>query len=244
MGGGDAAPARDNDLFAKVPRFATDAVRAAFKAEVAALTALTVAAGRGLVPHVVGVGQRVHAGETLRVGVWPLLVLRPCGKPLAAWVSARVAAASAIGGAAGAARARRACADAVVVRLLDALDAAHAAGWVHCDVRPPNIVIVGDEAVLVDWGLAVRRGGRACGRSVPAFAASGVFLQHTYAARPSQDVIGALLTWVAIAHGTGCAPPWAAAGSAFADDQRRRARRRAQPRRRCCQRARSREARS
>ena len=74
--------------------------------------------------------------------------------------------------------------------------------------------------MLVDWGLAVRAGAEARRRGVPAFAAARAFTQTSYAARPAQDALGALLTWVAVAHGAACAAPWAAAaGKAFADDE-------------------------
>ena len=47
---------------------------------------------------------------------------------------------------------------AIVLRDVSAaLIAAHEAGIYHCDVRPENIVIDGDHAVLIDWGLATKK---------------------------------------------------------------------------------------
>lgn len=218
-----AAAAGSTGLFAKVPRFVTSAVRAAFDAEATSLFELRAAADSGLVPTLVGVGERSRAADKYmadRVGAWPLLVLQPCGMPLAEWVGSRAATAAVGGGLVGAARERRACADAVAVRLLDALTAVHDAGWIHCDVRPHNIVVVGDAAggaMLVDFGCAARRSDASAGRGVPAFAARGVFLQDSYAARPAQDAVGALLTWVAVAYGAGCAAPWLEGVDAFTD---------------------------
>jgi hypothetical protein len=194
----------------KVARCLTEEIAADFAAEERALTALRSAAGEGLVPELLGAGVRTPAARAGAHGggAWPLLVLRPRGVQLAAWVAARAAAAPPRGRAA----ARRAAASAVVVRVLGALEAAAAAGIVHCDVRPANIVVVGDAATLVDWGCSCACGAEARGRGVAAFADARVFGAATthFAARSAQDVAGALLTWAAVACDAGCDAPWLA----------------------------------
>jgi hypothetical protein len=201
----------DATAVVKVARCQTTEAIMGFAAEERALGFLRHAASAGLVPKLLGVGSRTpdaRAGAHGGGGAWPLLVMRPRGTPLAEWVAARVAAAPRR----GARAARRAAASAVVGRVLDALAAAADVGVVHCDVRPANIVVVGDAAVLVDWGCSVARGDEAVGRGVAAYADARVFAAATtsFAARPAQDVAGALYTWLAIACDAGCDAPWLA----------------------------------
>ena len=176
------------------------------------------ASNGGLVPTLVGYGNRDGLVPTLidhSGPVWPLLLLRPRGQSVAEWVAARVAAtvraAPAADAAAAASNERRVCARTATLRILDALAAAHAVGFIHCDVRPSNVVIVKDKAMLVDWGSSRKRGEDSHGVGVTAFADSRVFEQKTYNARPTQDIFGALYTWLAIAFDIECAAPWHAA---------------------------------
>ena len=117
-----------------------------------------------------------------------MLVLRPRGVPLPNWIAARVDAAEAAAAAAGgdaasaAAATRLACATPAMLRVLYALDVVHAAGWVHCDVRPSNVVVVenaaGARALLIDWGSASRTGERGIEkRWATPFSHAGVFDQ-------------------------------------------------------------------
>ena len=48
---------------------------------------------------------------------------------------------------------------ALLARVADGLGAIHKARLVHADIKPSNVVVVGDEPIIVDLGLAWTRGG-------------------------------------------------------------------------------------
>jgi len=214
----------------KVPRAATAHVRAAYAAERSVLKHLASSGGAaGLLPLCIGSGVRSDAHVQ-----WPLLVLRPAGTPLALWMQASgqqwmlatgqqaqeqgLLVGGGGGGSASAAApppttalplsSRMRIASAVAVRIVLALHAAHSKGIIHCDVRPANIVMVAGLAVLVDWGSATGTGSESRCHGVLAFSDRRVFEQSTYKARPAQDAMGLLYSWLAIAFGEGCCSPW------------------------------------
>src|SRR5205807_447287 len=48
----------------------------------------------------------------------------------------------------------------IALQLCDGLDAAHAAGVLHRDLKPGNIFLTCDRAVIIDFGLAAAAPGR------------------------------------------------------------------------------------
>jgi hypothetical protein len=146
---------------------------------------------------VVGVPWGAELGTALKTGwagsaKWPVLRLAgPVGVGLVSAV-----------GSCRTPRARVDLANTVVGAVLRTLRGAHAAGIMHCDVRPANIVLKDGAVYLVDWGLSRKERDNARSQGVAAYAAPGVFTnKSTYTARPAMDVCGALCTWIAIVHG-------------------------------------------
>jgi hypothetical protein len=195
----------------KIARGATEKLGNFFAAEAGALRTL---AGTPGVPRLLFTGNR-HRGDpgSARVkafpAAWPLLLMSPVGAPLDVELAARLRAALAAGGP-PAASVRRAFADEVLAGVHVALRAAHAAGVVHCDVRPTNCVVAGGAPLLLDWGLCRAAGADAawCGDAL--FTLDAVFRQQSYAACAWQDLAAAALLWVAVAYGAGdtCSAPW------------------------------------
>jgi hypothetical protein len=199
----------------KLARGATQRLVCAFEAEETALRTLAGAPG---VPRLLRAGRRsgwpcssMGAAADAR---WPLLLLSPLGAPLETELAARLEAACAAG--AQAADAQRAFADEVLAGVHGALRAAHAAGLVHCDVRPSNCVVAAGAPLLVDWGLARATGAEARGCGDALFALEAVHMQGSFLARPWQDLASAALLWLAVAYGVGggCAAPWRTGSSA------------------------------
>jgi hypothetical protein len=210
-------------LVLKLPRCASEAVARAMAAEANALRALADAgAPEAAVPRLVAEGVRVlgsrPAGAHAATLPWPALLLSPAGTPLSTTLTAALAAAVT-----GPSRrdARRRLADVVVVGILRALHATHAAGLVHCDVRPSNVIILpastaGTEAVamLVDYGLC-----RAAREAWPrlgdrSFAAARTCDQSRCPSAAGLDLFSAALTWLALARGGGgsASAPWGSRG--------------------------------
>jgi hypothetical protein len=225
-------------LVLKLPRACTLSTRKALLQERAVLQRLRSAGEAGLVPLCVAQGVRASALQQhhhQQSAPWPLLLLRPVGVPLVQWMAEQVEAAQAAetaekdeaggafssssssssgdGSAAGGAcdegsLLRQLCATRVALRVAQALRAAHALRIVHCDVRPSNIVVVGEKAVLVDWGLARAVGEGAAAVGVTAFCEDRVWIGGGYTACPAQDALALLYTWLALASDCAGAAPW------------------------------------
>ncbi|MBC6457245.1 protein kinase domain-containing protein [Actinomadura sp. HBU206391] len=88
-------------------------------------------------------------------------------------------------------------------QVLEGLEAAHADGFVHLDVKPANVVLDGDAARIIDWGLSVRWRNTDPGREpmtggTPFFASPEQIAQKPGWCTPLADLYGAgaLLYWL------------------------------------------------
>ena len=214
----------------KVARAATSRVNEWFDKEQANLEKLR-ATQLGAVPLLLGVGSRelpARASVLSRnrlTAPWRLLFLSPAGMPLSAALEAHLQRAAAARDAAAPVelrRARRAFGDVVAAGVLRGLCAAHAAGIIHCDVRPGNVVFVdeprpGGAALLVDYGLSRKPRSPASGVGVRAYAADCVFLQSSCTARVGLDLVAAAYTWLSVVYGdAACRAPWVVCGETAA----------------------------
>ena len=100
----------------------------------------------------------------------------------------------------------------VVTSVYAVLQAAHAAGFVHCDVRPANIIVVrkpregggsDTDVLLIDWGVSVR-----VGEGVPRDGAIEFRCDPGPTAVPQVDIVSLGLTLVVLWLGPPYRPPW------------------------------------
>ena len=214
----------------KVARAATSRVNEWFDKEQANLERLRTAQP-GAVPVLLGAGSRelpARASVLSRNSLaapWRLLFLSPAGVPLSAALEEHLQRAAAVRNAAAPGelrRARRAFGDIVAAGVLRGLGAAHAAGIIHCDVRPGNVVFVdeprsGGAVLLVDYGLSRKPRSPVSGVGVRAYAADCVFLQSSCAARAGLDLVAAAYTWLSVVYGdAACRAPWVVCGETAA----------------------------
>jgi hypothetical protein len=214
LGGGGG---NDDALVVKLPRWSSAAVAASFECERSALAAVR--------QHAAGSGDAALALEALpqclahgwlpalrgASAPWPLLVLQPVGMPLAEWVAQRCFSGGGGGGGGAPSRLRMQCATAAAQCCMRALRAAQGAGWVHCDLRPSNIVVRPGSccsAVLVDWGSARAAGEDCLGEGVAVFAHVRTRSASSCKAHTGLDAAALLLTWVGIAWHERCDAPW------------------------------------
>jgi hypothetical protein len=67
--------------------------------------------------------------------------------------------------------------------------------------------------MLLDWGISRSARDETKGCGVAAYADKKVFEQGSYLARPAQDVIGLLFSWLCVAHSPHCDAPWPITGA-------------------------------
>ena len=161
---------------------------------------------------------------------WPVLLLQPQGIPLTRWIAQRCSSSSSSSSASSItpsatttssiaassatqkpSQLRMQCATQVALCCARALRAAASAGWVHCDLRPSNIVIRGggsDTAVLVDWGSSRRTQEDCLGEGVAVFAHERLRAGFSCMAHSGLDASALLLSWVSIVWNEHCDAPW------------------------------------
>jgi serine/threonine protein kinase len=151
---------------------------------------------------------RLLAAVVRSGGSWPLHIISPRGRPLAAALEEVLAAA---GSPQDKRRLRLEFADRVLRQTQAAARAAHGLRVVHCDIRVDNCLVDADgDVCLIDWGLARERGEPALKIGVPPFALGDQFngTVTSCAAAERVDLAAAALLWLCVAYGQACRAPW------------------------------------
>jgi hypothetical protein len=198
----------------KVARCATQALVVSFTREITALQVLgNTPEAVGAVPSLLSHGHRMHP-KSKDANRWPVLLLQPCGQPLAPWMSEQCDSVNAE--TRRELRETRACQ--VARQVLVALRAAHKCSLIHCDVRPSNIVVSEGKAVLIDWGHSRPLGDEAIGSGVVAYSDGRIHTQTTYRARRETDLLALIYTWLSMAWSSACEAPWLSMHGLRGDD--------------------------
>ena len=180
---------------AKLARAGTAGAASAFDNERCALVVLESAEVEG-VPRLVEVRElerfsHVPYSSAHTPAPHHVFVMSPRGVPLATYVRCKQYSE----------RGLREFSNALVIQLLTICRCVYAAGIVHCDVRPDNVVLDGvGSPILVDFSCCRKPGATFSQRDRD-------FGCDSETANEATDCVAAALLWVAVVHG-GCCAPW------------------------------------
>lgn len=206
------------DVVVKVVRAHTDDAIELLKNEAATLQLLQLGEGCAHIPRLRF--QGLWKARSPRLRDWPVLVQQPLGESVRAWVGRFLAE-----------RAtddknplllRKEAADRVVSGVLKALDHAHSRRILHCDIRPDNVIVSRNEALLIDWGIARSFDAKGYDAGVAAYAADGIVSETTSdKKRVGYDLTSVAYLWISIAFSVDCHAPWIRASDWTVFDVRR-----------------------
>lgn len=200
-----------SECCAKIPRHTSTHVIEMFDNEVEVLKDLA-SLHCGSIPRA-RLLVRAGEGRFAEAARWPVLLVSPVGMPLTRAVCELDDSGD-----------RLELAKAVMSALAPTLQRCHAAGYIHCDLRPENIVLVLraadasgsklcariERVVPVDWGLSQRHGDPFLGPGQELYAPTAILTKdRACTAGPWIDLIGAAFTGMTILFPeAACHAPW------------------------------------